>query len=56
MVLKYKAYNNTDDLIRNVSSDTVLVIDKDTYEYYRLENLMILMNYIEEYFLININS
>ena len=33
--IKYKAYNNTDDLIRNVSSDTVLVIDKDTYEYYR---------------------
>lgn len=37
--IKYKAYNNTDDLIRNVSSDTVLVIDKDTYEYYRARKL-----------------
>ena len=36
--IKYKAYN-TDDLIRNVSSDTVLVIDKDTYEYYRARKL-----------------
>lgn len=37
--IKYKAYNNTDDLIRNISSDTVLVIDKDTYEYYRARKL-----------------
>ncbi len=37
--IKYRAYNNTDDLIRNVSSDTVLVIDKDTYEYYRARKL-----------------
>ena len=36
--IKYKAYNNTDDLIRNVSSDTVLVIDKDTYD--TLNNFM----------------
>lgn len=37
--IKYKSYNNTDDLIRNVSNDTVLVIDKDTYEYYRTKKL-----------------
>ncbi len=37
--IKYKAYNNTDDLIRNISSDTILVIDKDTYEYYRARKL-----------------
>lgn len=35
--IKYKAYNNTDDLIRNVSNDTILVIDKDTYEYYKIK-------------------
>ena len=37
--IKYKAYNNTDDLIRNVNKDTILVIDKDTYEYYRSKKL-----------------
>lgn len=28
-------YNNTDDLIRNVKSDSIVLIDKATYEYYK---------------------
>lgn len=30
-----KGYNNTDDLLRNIRSDSIVIIDKDTYEYYR---------------------
>lgn len=37
--IKAKTYNNTDDLIRNVNNDTILVIDKDTYDYYKTQKL-----------------
>lgn len=37
--IKVKTYNNTDDLIRNVNNDTILVIDKDTYDYYKTQKL-----------------
>lgn len=37
--IKYKAYNNTDDLIRNINNDAILVIDRDTYEYYKSKKL-----------------
>ena len=30
-----KGFNNTDDLLRNIKNDSIVVIDKDTYEYYR---------------------
>lgn len=30
-----KGYNNTDDLLRNIRNDSVVIIDNDTYEYYR---------------------
>ena len=30
-----KGYNNTDDLLRNIRNDSIVVIDKDTYEYYK---------------------
>lgn len=30
-----KGYNNTDDLLRNIRNDSIVIIDKDTYEYYR---------------------
>lgn len=33
--IKFKAYENTDDLLRNISSDSIVVIDKDTYSYYK---------------------
>ena len=29
------AFNNSDDLLRNIRSDSIVVIDKDTYEYYK---------------------
>ena len=29
-------YNNTDDLIRNIKSDSIILIDKATYEYYKI--------------------
>lgn len=32
----YKGYNNTDELLRNVRSDSVIVIDKATYDYYKI--------------------
>ena len=32
----YKAYEDTDELLRNVGSNSVIVIDKDTYNYYKL--------------------
>lgn len=30
-----KGYNNTDDLLRNIRSDSIVMVDKSTYEYYR---------------------
>lgn len=30
-----KGYNNTDDLLRNIRNDSIVIIDKDTYEYYQ---------------------
>ena len=30
-----KGYNNTDDLLRNIKKDSIVMIDKDTYEYYQ---------------------
>ena len=30
-----KGYNNTDDLLRNIKNDSIIIIDKDTYEYYK---------------------
>ena len=30
-----KGFNNTDDLLRNIRNDSVVMIDRDTYEYYR---------------------
>ena len=29
-----KGYNNTDDLLRNINNNSIIVIDKDTYQYY----------------------
>lgn len=34
--IKCTTYNDTDDLLRNVNSDSVIVIDKDTYDYYKV--------------------
>lgn len=31
-----KVYNDTDDLLRNIDNDSVVVIDKATYEYYKI--------------------
>jgi len=33
--LTAKGFNNTDDLLRNIRNDSIVLIDKDTYEYYR---------------------
>lgn len=30
-----KGYNNTDDLLRNINNDSIVMIDRDTYEYYQ---------------------
>ena len=30
-----KGYNNTDELLRNIRNDSIVLIDKDTYEYYK---------------------
>ena len=30
-----KGYNNTDDLLRNIKNDSIIILDKDTYEYYQ---------------------
>lgn len=30
-----EGYDDTDDLIRNISNDSVVIIDKDTYNYYK---------------------
>ena len=32
----YRAYRNTDDLLRHIKSNSVIVIDKDTYDYYKV--------------------
>lgn len=31
-----KAYDNTDELLRNVRNDSIIVIDRDTYNYYKI--------------------
>ena len=33
--LSYKVYDNTDTLLRNIRNDSIIMIDKDTYEYYK---------------------
>ena len=30
-----KGYNNTDDLLRNIRNDSIVIMDRDTYEYYK---------------------
>jgi len=32
-----QGYNNTDDLLRNIKNDSIVIMDKDTYEYYKLK-------------------
>ena len=39
-------YDNTDDLLRNVDNDSIVVIDKDTYNYYKVRKFS---NYNELY-------
>ena len=34
--LTYVAYENTDELLRNVDNESVVIIDKDTYDYYKV--------------------
>jgi len=33
--IKFKAYNDTDDLLRNIGNDSIVLIDVDTYNYYK---------------------
>ena len=33
--ISIKGYNNTDELLRNIGNDSIVLIDKDTYEYYK---------------------
>ena len=33
--MSIKGFNNTDDLLRNIRNDSIVIIDNDTYEYYR---------------------
>ena len=33
--INIQGYNNTDDLLRSVRTDSIIVIDKETYEYYK---------------------
>lgn len=33
--IKCQAYDNTDLLLRNIRSDSIIMVDKDTYEYYK---------------------
>ncbi|MBQ2873315.1 MAG: GGDEF domain-containing protein [Bacilli bacterium] len=33
--IKTRGYNNTDDLLRNIRSDSIVILDRDTYEYYK---------------------
>lgn len=37
--IKFTAYNNTDELLRNINNNSVIVIDKDTYVYYQNKKL-----------------
>ena len=30
-----KGYNNTDELLRNIRNDSIVILDRDTYEYYQ---------------------
>ena len=30
-----KGFNNTDDLLRNISNDCIVILNRDTYEYYK---------------------
>lgn len=34
--IKYVAYKNTNDLLRNVKNDSIVVVDKATYDYYKV--------------------
>lgn len=43
--IKVKGYDNTDDLMRNIGNDSIVIVDLDTYEYYKdkkFENYKIL--------------
>lgn len=44
--IKTDVYDNTDKLIRGVSSDAILLLDKDTYDYYKVKRFS---NYNELY-------
>jgi len=33
--IENKGYNNTDDLLRNVKDNSIIILDKNTYEYYK---------------------
>lgn len=33
--ISIKGYTNTDELLRNIRSDSIVLLDRDTYEYYR---------------------
>lgn len=37
--IKFNAYNNTDELLRNISNSSVIIVDKDTYAYYQDKKL-----------------
>ncbi len=37
MGVSFKAFNNTDDLLRKISNNSIVLIDKDTYEYYKIK-------------------
>ncbi len=37
--VKVKGYNNTDELLRNIGSDSLIIIDKATYTYYKTGKL-----------------
>ena len=34
--IKYKSYDNTDELLRNVDNSSIVVMDKETYNYYKV--------------------
>lgn len=35
--ISFKAYENTNELLRKVSSNSIVLIDKDTYDYYKIK-------------------
>ena len=35
--ISFKAYDNSDELLRRVSSDSVVLLDRDTYDYYKVK-------------------